>query len=258
MSVRRISVEAIIKRLTSEVNRTLAPIAAFDADGTLWSGDVSDDVFLHCVQRDLLRDEARSALVALAKRFSVSHSSSSSCSEIAGALFAAYRQGRVAEEPTYAMMAWCYAGFAETELRDLTEEVLEHLKWNARINARLLPVIDWLGAHNVPGWIVSASPMPILEVAATKLGFARSSLVGTTATMVNGKFGCELLGSVPYGKSKVVKLRERVGSAALVAAFGDSLFDLELLTAATFGVAVDPKPELLSAIADCPTVEHLA
>ena len=53
-------------------------LLAFDGDGTLWSGDVGEDVFHEAVTRGLLRDEARAALIEEARANGVeTHGSSS-------------------------------------------------------------------------------------------------------------------------------------------------------------------------------------
>ena len=59
-------------RVLEQMQRALTegPAAvAFDADGTLWSGDVGEDFFLFCVRERLLKAEASEALHSLARRF---------------------------------------------------------------------------------------------------------------------------------------------------------------------------------------------
>jgi phosphoserine phosphatase len=52
---------------------------------------------------------------------------------------------------------------------------------------------------------------------------------------------------ISYAEGKVTCLRAHIGARPLLAAFGDSGFDAALLGTATLGVAIRPKPGLLTA-----------
>lgn len=258
VTVASITAEAIIARLTPLANRAeRGAVVAFDADGTLWTGDVSDDVFLYSTAHGLLRSSARPALVELAERHGVHHGADATSSDVARALFAAHREGTVSELDTYAMMAWCYAGFARTELHDLAEGVLRDAGLRNRVNHRVAVVLEWASQHGLDAWIVSASPLPILEVAVQSIGLRADALVAAEPAFENDRILPHLMAPVPYADTKVAALRERTNGAELVAAFGDSQFDLAMLRAATFGVAVNPKAELRSALADRPELAIL-
>ena len=65
--IREITSADLLSRLNEELgDASSAAAMVFDADGTLWSGDVGDDLFFHATERDLLREDARDALVELA------------------------------------------------------------------------------------------------------------------------------------------------------------------------------------------------
>ncbi len=248
-----ITTEAVIARLTA---LTSSPdrktVIAFDADGTLWTGDVSDDVFVYSTENGLLRSSARPALAELAERHGVHHGADATSSDLAGALFAAYRDGRVSELDTYAMMAWCYAGFTRSELHDLAAAVLRDAGLRDRVNWRVTKVFEWANQHGLDAWVVSASPLPILEVAVQSIGLHAGALIAAEPSFEKDQVLPRLAAPVPYAETKVAALRERTNGAELAAAFGDSQFDLAMLRAASFGVAVNPKPELRSALADRP------
>jgi phosphoserine phosphatase len=53
-----------------------------------------------------------------------------------------------------------------------------------------------------------------------------------------------LAAPVPYAGEKPNALQRATGGRALLASFGDNIFDLELLRAARLAVAVRPKPGL--------------
>lgn len=253
VTVARITTEALLGQLAAFTRDTAqGGIVAFDADGTLWSGDVSDDVFMNSTEAGLLRATARPALAALADRYGVSYAPDAASAPIARALFTSYQAGGVPELDAYAMMAWCYAGYTLAELHDLARSVLDSAGLERRLNPNLLPVLEWTRRSGLSAWVVSASPLPILEVAVQSLGFSPERLIGTAPALEGTLIGTSLQGPVPYANTKVEALRKRAGSAPLVAAFGDSRFDLAMLRAATFGVAVNPRPDLLAALADRP------
>jgi phosphoserine phosphatase len=49
---------------------------------------------------------------------------------------------------------------------------------------------------------------------------------------------------VPYAETKLSAGRDLFGDARWLAAFGDNVFDIDMLTTAELGVAVRPKPKL--------------
>src|SRR6476620_4503559 len=87
---------------------------AFDADGTLWSGDVGEDVFLHATDHGLIREAARDELRRVARAHGIDDAGSAS--EVARAVFDAYRRGVVGELLACEVMTWCYAGHTPEEL----------------------------------------------------------------------------------------------------------------------------------------------
>ena len=103
-------------RLTSELSSLLGDtdpssvVMAFDGDGTLWSGDVGEDLFRAAMRDEFLTEEALPALIAEAERYRVPLSSSDNANVVARTLMAAYLAGQYPERETCAMMTWCYAG----------------------------------------------------------------------------------------------------------------------------------------------------
>jgi hypothetical protein len=113
----RLSLRSLgVRELISELERLRSPDVAsaivFDGDGTLWSGDISEDVFLASVEAELLRDEASSVLSEAARQFDISDAGSAS--EVAARLFGEYQRGRYPEREICEAMTVCYAGFSLT------------------------------------------------------------------------------------------------------------------------------------------------
>ncbi len=233
-----------------DLSVTEGAFCAFDGDGTLWSGDVSDDVFEAACQRNWLLPEAHTALVQMAESFGLA--TDGSASKLAFRLFSAHRAAIIPELPSYEMMTWCYAGRSPDELRQLAAEVLAPEHFAARRHPSFGPILDELRRSELALWLVTASPGPIVEVAAAQWGFAPTQIVSSQAAVVAGKLSAELARPCPYREAKPRLLREQAGTGPCLACFGDSAFDFELLREAQLPVAVSPKPELIRLLPKLP------
>ena len=221
-------------------------VVGFDGDGTLWSGDVGEDVFHYTTRRELLKEEAREALRRAADSFSVPALGSSS--EIARAMFEAYRQGRYPELQICEMMTWCYAGMTPLELQQHVDAALEDTRIASRTHPEVDAVLQWARRRGVHCMIVSASPLPVVTRAASNWGFDPAEIVAAIAVIRDGKYAPELAAPVPYAQSKADLGRRHVGDRFWLASLGDNVFDWEMLHSAAFGVAVRPKPALSNRI----------
>ena len=244
--------------LIQELERRRVPgvnALAFDGDGTLWSGDVSEDVFSRAVTSELLRDAARPALVEAAAQFSIA--TTGSASDIAARLFAAYAHGAYPEREVCEMMTWCYAGWTLDELRRFARQALLDVGLAARLNASIGPVLAWARAEGLPTYLVSASPRTIVELAAEHWQIPSTHILASDAELNGEVIAPRMNGPVPYGESKC-RVRDRLmNGATWLASFGDNVFDLEMLHAAHLGVAVRPKPALRQLLPPRPFVELL-
>lgn len=92
--------------------------------------------------------------------------------------------------------------------------------------------------------VLSASPQPLVEVIASRLGAHRA--VGTRPGVEDGRYTGELDGPFCYGEGKLERLRSDVGSGILgeAAAYADSMSDLPVLDACREPVAVNPDRRL--------------
>lgn len=84
----------------------------------------------------------------------------------------------------------------------------------------------------------------MVEEAAALWGFAPADIAAATPSIVDGKVAPRLASTFPYGAGKVTCGRALLGSAVWLAAFGDSLSDVQMLEESRMGVAVDPKAAL--------------
>src|SRR5262249_3458645 len=128
----------------------------------------------------------------------------------------------------------------------------------SRIHGEVLGVVTWAFRERVPLYVVSASPEWVVLPAIERLRLR----VTQTFAMKPASDGSALLarvtGPLTYGRGKLVALRAALGNSRLLAAFGDSAYDLPMLGYAEIAVAVRPKVELRAREAECPQMVELA
>lgn len=226
-------------------------VLLFDADGTLWKGDVAEDAFELAIHEDGIKPEARETLdrAALAHGVTLGATPALTCQNV----FDAYRAGTFPELTVCELMIWCFAGWSRAELADLARRALRRTEHESRRNRSLVPVIEWARTERIRTLVVSASPRWALSVALAPLAFEEPDITASTSVFHDDKATLELAMPVPYGASKVTAARERLGGAHWLAAFGDSLFDFEMMAQAKLAVAVAPKPALVARLGNLST-----
>jgi len=250
-----VSPEQLVLELESRLRADRPSALAFDADGTLWSGDVGEDVFRFAVGHGRLREATRAALERQAKSYGFE--CFPDLNATAMELFEAYLDGRYPEREICELMTWCFAGHTLAEMRDLAAEALVFAGHAQRLNEELRPVLDFARESQLRTIVISASPRVTVEVAASSWGFAAHDIVASTPRVVSGVIAAEMASALPYGAGKCVAGRALLGTTHWLAAFGDNVFDIEMLLEAELGVAVRPKPALRARLAEIPGVRLL-
>lgn len=244
------SPDEIRERLAGERANLRRPLLAFDADGTLWTGDVGIELFERLLEGGGVREEAMAALVELAHRFGVAKASTPTAQ--AEKLYEAFAEGALPEDCAFAMMAWIYAGYDEAELLAYIDDGLNLLRLEDRLHPEVLPIIDWARKAAVEVAIVSASPRAAIERAVSRLHLPVAHVVAMTPAVSGGRIQPRVLEPIPFGKGKVEALFASVPDAELLGAFGDSGFDADMLARAHVKAAVRPKASLLARANEVP------
>jgi phosphoserine phosphatase len=236
----------LVEELTAMLGDTepRAAVLAFDGDGTLWAGDVGEDLFHAALRASFLREEAEPALVAEAARYDVPLGGARGANAVASVLFDAYGAGRYPERETCAMMTWCYAGHERAAVESFARQVVEAAGLASRLHPELEPILDFCDRAGLRRVLVSASPRMIVEPAGSLRGFAPENIAAATPADADGRVLPSLAAPVPYAEDKLSAGRALFGDARWLAAFGDNVFDIEMLTTAELGIAVRPKPRL--------------
>lgn len=197
-------------------------VATFDCDGTLWSGDAGEGFFAWEL-------ELEQSLVPepVARWVRSRH--------------ADYRAGQVAEE--------VMCGEIVTMHRGLREEIVQQAcdaYFAQAIQASIFPEMRELVQRMLDAgcsvWAVSSSSQWIIRSAMRFFGIPQSHILAAEAAVENGIITDRLI-RVPSGPGKPEAIREVI-SGALDCAFGNSIWDREMLDMAKHPFAINPNPNL--------------
>ncbi|HVY44781.1 MAG TPA: haloacid dehalogenase-like hydrolase, partial [Minicystis sp.] len=135
-----IDAEALVRRLDAELAGLAgrSPILAFDADGTLWTGDVGVDLFEALLEAGAVRDAAREALADEARGIGLR--ADTDATSLARSLYSAFEAGRWPEPRAFAAMAWAFAGYSVAEMDAFAAGVLEARALASRVRRSLVSV----------------------------------------------------------------------------------------------------------------------
>ena len=246
--MKAISVDAFLGQLDLAIKSTSSQVAvAFDADGTLWSGDAGEDFLFALIDRKLVQSEAMEALEREALAYGV-QSKGLSASLLVRSLFDAYVAGAYPEPHICRLTAWACAGYSEAMVRQMAHGILVDAKLPSRLVAETAEIVRFAEARGIPTYIVSASPEHVVTAGVKLLGLVHERVIAVEPHYAMGKMLPRVHEPIPYGQGKRSLLEAELKGRTLVAAFGDNVFDLPMLAAATFGVTVRPKERLLSAL----------
>jgi phosphatidylglycerophosphatase C len=253
--VQTITHEAVVTRLDAARRARPGGAVAFDGDGTLWSGDVGDDLFRAFLAKGRVEPPAAAAIEAFAREHGVSEPQGGT--RLAAAVYDAYLAGTVPEEPVCELMTYACAGWPAADVVALAREVVLGAGVLARLQSETARVVEWAARAGVEAFVVSASPVVVVVEAARALGFDEAHVLAATPVERDGLHFADVLRPIPYGEGKVTRLREKMGDRPLYAAFGDNVFDIPLLRAAEVRIAVRPKPRLLARAGEVPGLVEL-
>ena len=234
----------------------LRPVVASDGDGTLWSGDVGEDLFHAFIDRGRVGEPGLSALRREAREHAISDAGTGP--DVARRINEAYEQGRFPEERMFEIMAWCFAGWTRAEATAFARDTVERAGVKGRLHPEALRLLDRARQAGLEVVLVSASPLLVVEAAGALAGFDAGHVVAARCRYEGDIMMAEVERPIPYAGGKVANLRARIGGRPLLAALGDNAFDVEMLASARVGVAVRPKPRLRERAPMVPGLVELA
>ena len=199
----------------------LAPsVAAFDCDGTLWSGDAGETFFDWEVKQGVVPAEVGRAMRAR---------------------HAEYKVGKVSEEVMCGEMVTMHKGMAEAVMMQAATDFMER-SFPGRVFPEMKDLVERLHGEGCAIWAVSSSNEWVIRAGMKPFGIAQDRILAAQVEVVDGIITDRLI-RVPSGPGKPQALREVV-KKNIDAAFGNSRWDADMLAIATQAFAVNPNPDL--------------
>jgi phosphoserine phosphatase len=178
--------------------------AVFDADGTLWEGDVGEAIHAHFVREGVL---ARATLDEYARR----------------------HEQDFADAYVYATKI--LAGLEEGWLTNAARAFFDAV-WAAHVFPEMKALITALSARGVCVWIASASNRWVVEAGAARLGIDRERVLAMAVRVEGGRLTADVVPPPITRAGKAEALRQHLSAApALVA--GNSVNDIDMLCLAS-------------------------
>lgn len=256
-----ISVRAFQSELDQWIDRVPDGAVVFDADGTLWSHDVGCMVFDFALQERQFRDEAAEALLSHLSLEGLAAPAGCSANELARVLQKAFYAGKTGERRTAEMQVWAYAGHSLTSFRSLVRAALDAGRHLDTLHLPLFDLANHARDRGLSVYIVSASPLWVVQESTRGLGFGDHEIAGGVPEVVLA--GSEVLitprmaAPLPYGADKVVAGRRLLAGRPWLAALGDSAFDVEMMKEAKLAGVLGNKPELAQRLSGVPQARRL-
>jgi len=195
-------------------------VAAFDCDGTLWSGDVGESFFDWEIKQGVVRAEVGRAMRAR---------------------YAEYKAGKVSEDDMCGEMVTMHQGISEPVMMRAATAFFEEF-FVAQIFPEMRDLVRRLQAAGCEVWAISSSNEWLIRAGMKHFGIADHRILATEVELDNGIISNRLV-RIPSGSGKPRALREVV-KKDVDAAFGNSRWDSEMLAMAQHSFAINPNPDL--------------
>ncbi len=195
-------------------------VAAFDCDGTLWSGDAGVTFFNWEIEQGIVSDEVATSMRTR---------------------YTEYQAGKVSEAAMCGEMVTMHKGIAEAVMMQAATEFMTRA-FPGRIFSEMRELVAQLRRDGCDIWAVSSSNEWVIRAGVREFGILEDRILATKVELEYGVITDRLV-RVPSGPGKTVALRE-VAQKNVAAAFGNSRWDADMLAAAEHAFAVNPNPDL--------------
>jgi len=202
----------------------LAPrVAAFDCDGTLWSGDAGERFFDWEIKQGLVPAEVAQAMRAR---------------------YVEYKAGKVSEDDMCGEMVTMHKGMTEDAMMDAAANFMAYA-FPGKIFLEMQELVSRMHGNGCEIWAVSSSNEWVIRAGMKAFRIAEDHILATKVELDNGVITDRLV-RIPSGPGKPKALREMVENG-IDAAFGNSRWDVDMLALAKHAFAVNPNPDLEAA-----------
>lgn len=195
-------------------------VAAFDCDGTLWSGDAGEGFFSWELQNGFVSEEI---------------------ARWARTRYADYRAGKVAEDVMCGEMGTMHHGMREEVVQQACDTF-----FSKTIATNIFPemraLVERLRANGCDVWAVSSSNQWIIRSGMRIFGVPQDRILAAETEVENGVITDRLV-RVPSGPGKVTALRSALGERP-DCAFGNAIWDREMLALSLHPFVINPNANL--------------
>jgi HAD superfamily phosphoserine phosphatase-like hydrolase len=198
-------------------------VAAFDCDGTLWSGDAGERFFDWEIKQGVVPADVGQAMRAR---------------------YVEYKAGKVSEDEMCGEMVTMHKGMTEAVMMKVASDFMEHA-FPGHIFPEMQELVGRLQENGCDVWAVSSSNEWVIRAGMKSFGIAEDHILATKVQLENGVI-TDRLSCIPSGPGKPKVLRAVV-KKEIDAAFGNSRWDVDKLAIAKHGFAVNPNPDLEAA-----------
>src|SRR3984893_14806107 len=195
-------------------------VAAFDCDGTLWSGDAGETFFDWEIKQGIV-----SAQIGDAMR----------------ARYLEYKAGKVSEDAMCGEMVTMHKGMTEAALVKAASDFMEQ-SFPGHIFPEMQDLVGRVQKNGCDVWGVSSSNEWVIRAGMKSFGIAKDHIIAAKVELENGVM-TDRLTCIPSGPGKPKALREVV-KKEIDAAFGNSRWDADMLAIAKHAYAINPNPDL--------------
>jgi HAD superfamily phosphoserine phosphatase-like hydrolase len=195
-------------------------IATFDCDGTLWSGDAGEGFFSWELEQGLVSKEV---------------------AEWASSRYADYKAGQVAEEVMCGEMVTMHRGLREEVVQQSADTYFAQ-GIAPNIFPEMRELVQRMRASGCDVWAVSSSNQWIIRSGMRSFGIPQNRILSAEVAVENGTITGRLI-RIPSGPGKSEAIRS-VLKAAPDCAFGNAIWDREMLAMSKHPFAINPNPNL--------------
>ncbi|HKM86400.1 MAG TPA: HAD-IB family phosphatase [Terriglobales bacterium] len=199
-------------------------VATFDCDGTFWSGDAGEGFFSWEMEQGLVSEQV---------------------ARWARARYAEYKAGNVAEDVMCGEMVTMHRGLRE----ELVQQACDTYFARAvapNIFPEMGELVQRLRQSGCDVWAVSSSNHWIIRSGMMYFGIPQNRILAAEVAVENGMITDHLL-RVPSGPGKVEAIRSVLESSSdhrPDCAFGNAIWDREMLALSKHAFAINPNPNL--------------
>jgi phosphoserine phosphatase len=211
---------SVQSEFVASVLRLKPRVATFDCDGTLWSGDSGEGFFSWELENKFVSGD----VVRWAR-----------------ARYADYRAGKVAEDVMCGEMVSMHRGLREEIVQQACDAYFAR-SIAPGIFPEMRELVQRLLASGCDVWAVSSSSQWIIRSGMRSFGIAQNRILSAEVAVENGIITDRLV-RVPSGPGKAEALRSVLTSPP-DCAFGNAIWDLEMLALSKHAFAVNPNPNL--------------